>query len=1265
MFNYFLKGVSKCQDRADVVHLSRKLIQNMHLLDTQEISLCLNKLSKVNFEDKTFWNNICRIITTTDVRVVGKFKCLRGRKGGDRVTEGVGMTESASNGVRERCVSNPSDGGYDATTPEQRRDTVPQKGDLLNRTALRPNERSVESSRPNDGTDRKDKLLYHFNMEELCLVLNALAKVNVRNEEILKLALQKIITEFEMSRHVVNMIKAVGSFGVGNPGSSDGGSSGGGSSDGGSSDGGSCDSMEQALRNVYQNYDSMSRNLTERDISVLIRVMLTWGNQTGGIQTGGIQTKGGEANVKQTSGIPPSKTPHEEEVTHLGSNNVGMNNVNGNHVGDNPVGDNHVGGNHVGGNHVGGNHAGGNHVGGNHASGNHVGGNHVGVNTASGNHVGGNTTANALIEKLINSVKKINHISEQSIALILNACTKSCVKNKALLDMLKIVIILKLKQDKNKCSDIFVSSITHSYSSFAYRDRVLYDTIAEYVCANMDSINVKALVIILTSFVNIEIVNLKLFNAAIAKLSRREVIKGLSNQCTSNIVTIITKSYNYLCTEKMCFILEVVKGRLRREFSRTGIGATKPTRDKQKGGATLKDAPQSDTPLSLKQSRHSAFLDGFLMKHLTNILNNLSKINHADANLFALFSHLILKKKKEINKLDFMNITSAYARFGYVDEEIYKLIQHHAKKYLEDKNLKYMEFINMFTSIATFSLIERNRRIDHRMGDRWKGDRNGHFAETIHVMMGMLRGETHSRCVLGEHEGHPPDEDANTSKNSIGNGNHTGDVPTHSPPLHHALIHDRKNIIDNLSAKHTCCILATMSKLDTHDRQIYEQCVKNLKKKILKMDSRSLSMYLLYVSKFGLIPDRYIKTLISNSFKTVHLRMGKINVDDAKGYPKDHLNKIFTLCTQLQTEDIVNAVYIVRSLIKNDPSYRDNVYVMCAYLEGIYAGLEGRNGSVVKSRTPSGMQSKTPRKSPSRREPDKNIVHIGDGQAEDPGVSSLLSGRKLNTQTACILMNTLAFINTHLHLPSVRYAKIVTYLLLFSLRFMIDRLNLRQPLQELLYEDTSQSESMNRNESRNQGVHRNGNQNCSDIKGVVTRKIDSASIRQINTTILMIFHLGSLNPFSYSPQWEVTNLASYPLRLLQYVYFFLKFSPLAPFERYTSVYNSVGNRRKLTNYCGGGYAHAHPTGLSSDVPTGSSTVSSTGLSTDLSTGLSSEPPRGGSLPSISEGEISIYQTVGSLLKRKGCDANCTLLSSFGVYMYSVDMLILRGGKGSW
>ncbi|ANQ09069.1 Uncharacterized protein PCOAH_00036180 [Plasmodium coatneyi] len=1094
MFSYFLKGVSKCQDRADVVHLSKKLIQNMHLLDTQEISLCLNKLSKVHFEDKAFWDNVCRIITTTDVRVVGKFKFLRGRQTGGIINE-----------VNERTVANPPDGGYNATTSTPGGGNSPQKGDPLNVNALNPNGGTRRSNRPNGELHRADKLLYHFNMEELCLVLNALAKVNVRNEEILKVASEKIIREFEMNRHVVNTIKAVGTFGVAPPGSTH---------------AGSCDPMGQALQNVYQNYDRMSKNLTERDISVLIRVMLTRGNQTGGNQTGG------------------------EEASQVGSNPI------------------------------------------------------------SGNQA--NQTASALIEKLISSVKKVNHISEQSIALILNACTKSCVKNKALLDMLKIVVILKLKQEKNKCSDIFVSSITHSYSSFAYRDRVLYDTIAEYVCANIESINVKALVIILNSFVNIEIVNLKLFDAALGRLARREVINGLSNQCTSNVITIVTKSYNYLCTEKTRFILQLVKGRLRREFART-----KRALSKEKGAE----------PVCLSDLRRSAFLEGFLMKHLTNILNNLSKLNHADANLFALFSHLILKKKKEMNKLDFLNITSAYARFGYVDDEIYKLIQLHAKKHLADKNLKYVEFINMFTSMATFSLIERNRRTDHHVGDP-----TNHFGEIIHVMMNMLKGGVDNRGVLGAQGDHPKEENAN-----MGNTGNINDILNCSPRQHHARIQNRKNIIDNLSAKHTCCILATMSKLDTHSRQIYEQCVKNIKKKILKMDSRSLTMYLLYVSKFGLTPDRDIKTLLSNSFKMVHLKTGKINGVDAKGQQGDRLNKMLTLRTQLQTEDVVNAVYIVRSLIKNDPNYRDSAYVMCAYLEGIYAGVQCTNGGASKSKSQNG--------SPYRSEPDQNIIHIG--EAHDPSVTPLLSGRKLNTQTACILMNTLAFINTHLSLPSGRYAKIVSYLLLFSLRFMVERLNLRRSLRELLYEGTSKNECVNQN------VHICDSQNCSDVTDVVKRKIDSASIRQINTTILMLFHLGSLNPFSYSPQEEVTNLASYPLRLLQYVYFFLKFSPLAPFERYTSVYNSVSNRRKFTNYCGGGNNQMDLTWLSS------------GPSSDRPIAEHCE------LPSISEGEMSIYQTVASLLKRKGCGANCTLLSSFGVYMYSVDVLILRGGTSSW
>ncbi|KMZ85758.1 hypothetical protein PVBG_01268 [Plasmodium vivax Brazil I] len=1037
MFAYFLKGVSRCQDRADVVHLSKKLLQNMHLLDTKEISLCLNKLSKAPFEDKAFWENVCRVITTTDVGVLRKFKCLRGvQQGGDAATAAV----------REETVGNASDGEAHRGDPHCA------------------------------NTPRKDKLLYHFTMEELCLVLNALAKVNVRNDEILKLASQKIMREFQMNRHLVNTIKAIGSFGVATPASSHG---------GGSHEGG-WDPMGQALHNVCHNYDRVSRNLTERDISVLIRVLLTRGG----------------------------------------------------------------------------------HVSGGHVRGSHVGGNQFGSSQAGGNRSGeeASRTAGALIERLISSVKKINHISEQSIALILNACTKSSVKNKSLLDILKIIIILKLKKDKNKCSDIFVSSVTHSYSSFAYRDRVLYNAIAEYVCANLDGVNVKALVIILNSYVNVGIINVRLFNAALGKLARREVVNGLSNQCTSNVVTVVTKAYRYLCEEKARFLLGLVKARLRREFARTGGSGTEEG-GKGKRGTGESATPHYATPRSPTQPRRSAFLEGFLTKHLTNLLNNLSKLNHADANLFALFSHLILKKENEkekekgneINKLDFLNITSAYARFGYVHPGIYQLIRRHAKRHLEDPNLKYVEFINMFTSLATFSLMEGNGKIerwedrcsgDYRSGDRWRGAPPGQFSQIIRAMMELLRGGANR-------QGSPPGDEA------ANGGIHLNGAGANCPhPEHHARIYSRRNIIDNLSAKHTCCILATMSKLGTHDWQIYEQCLRNIKKKIFKMDSRSLTMYLLYVSKFGLTPDRYIRALLSSSFKVVHLQRGKTSVPDAGEDQRDLLGKMSTLCTQLQTEDLVNAVYIVRSLIKNDPHYRGSAYVMCAYLEGIYSGVQGTSGGVAGGVSPSGVQSSTPRGTPYKREADQNIIHIGEAQADDPTVAALLSGRKLNTQTACILMNTLAFINTHIRLPSGRYAKIVSYLLLFSLRFLVDRLNLRRPLRELLYEGTPQRESMQLSDDQS------ASQKERDIKSVVRGKIDSASIRQINMTILMIFHLGSLNPFCYSPQWEVTNLASYPLRLLQYVLFFLKFSPLAPFERYTSVYNSVGNRRKLTNYCG-------------------------------------------------------------------------------------------------
>ncbi|GAW81938.1 hypothetical protein, conserved [Plasmodium gonderi] len=1207
MFNYFLKGFNKCHSRTDVVHLSKQFVKNIYHFDTYEISLCLNKFSKANFQDKEFWNNVCRAITTTDDKVIAKFKI---RKKFSKVSQ---VGERGGEIIPTNAWQNDVTDTYEKQS-EEKKCTQRALQNWESRNDSNDN-LSNNNTHPVDD-DRKDKLLYHFNMEELCLVVNALAKVNVRNDEILKLASQKIITEFDLNTHMVNMIKAISRFaGVGRVGrlSRD---------ELGQSQEPNLFPLEEALEKVYQNYNHVKKNLTERDICILIHLMLTKE----------IETTREEANEESSTNkndLQDGQVKERKKKKKL------------------------------------------------------------------------NEMAYKIRGKLINSIKKINHISEQSIALILNACSKSCTKNKNLLDILKIIIILKLKEEKNTCSDIFVSSITHSYSSFYYRDKILYDTISEHVCMNIDKISVKALIIILNSFVNVDILNIKMFNASFNRLAKREVINSLSNQCTSNLITIITKCYSYLNTEKTHFILSLVKRRIRRDFARATQGPRGMApisllqsgrfiedRDKNDGirgdlakddgfrgdlakddgirgdlakddgfrgdlakddrfrGYLAKDdrfrgnwaKPErfNEPVCQTKQAKGNVFIEGFLTQHLTNIINNLSKLNQADMNMFKIFSHLILKKKKEINKLDLMNITSAYARSGYVDMEMYELIKHYARKYLKNENLKYVEFINLFTSMGTFSLIEKNYK--------WSSPMEGStckFQDIICIMMNRLKGDTTSTAQVhgvnwvyhqrGDNNSSRPLGESSSIRSVIVTGckkmssklpqkeevqNERND--THrSSSNYYACINERKNIIENLNIKHTCCILSTMSKLNTHDKQIYEECIKNLKKKIFKMDSRCLTMYLLYVSKFNITPDRYIRDLISKCFKFMHFQNGNVELTTIQGDKNGFLNKMKNLHAQLQTEDIVNAVYIIRSLIKNNIDYRSSMYIIYAYLQLIYRVV------ISKSRC---------KNKQNRCREDQNIIKLGESQHEEPIITTLIKNRKLNTQTACILMNSLAFLNTHIYFQNEEYSKMLSWLLLFSFKFMFDKLDIRQEsLDKLLYPDISQKKEEKINE----------------IKNIIKKKIDSASIRQLNMTILMSFHFYSFNIFFNSPKWKMTsNLASYPLNLLKYFYFFLKYTPFTHFEKYSSIYNLMNNTKKFINYF-------DDVSSKIDSITPYMCHKNNNNNTALLT-CSTEP-----FPTISKGEMSIYRTVRQVLKKNNCQDRYIVLSTLTLYMYSVDLLIVQ------
>ncbi|KEG00319.1 conserved Plasmodium protein, unknown function [Plasmodium vinckei vinckei] len=1025
MFNYFLKGFNNCKNKVDVDHLSKKFLKHIYNFNAYEISLCLNKFSKINYNEKDFWNRVCKLITSSDTNVLTRFEVVKNRQ----------LSKNAEN----------------------------RKGE------------SIE----NNHINQNKNFLNIFNIEELCLLVNALAKVNIKNEEILKLASNKIMNEININKHAINLLKNISELSTTN-----------------------VEGASIVSKNISDNYNKINTNLTERDISALIQFILL------------------QKNAKKNK------------------ENGGEND---------------------------------------------------------GENGGENGGENELEAKLIDSLRKVNYISEQSIALILNACSKGYEKNKKLLDVLKVIIIMKIKNEDNKCSDIFISSITHSYASFYYRDKVLFNLISDYTCKNMNSINIKSLIIILNSYVNIHIINLKLFSAAIEKLADKKVIQTLSNQCTSNLVTILTKSYNYLDRQKLEYIFKHIIKRIKWEYTKY-----LDMKKKKKKKKNISNYSQN-----YSEKIENLFITSFLMKHLTNILNNLSKLNYADNDVFEIFTYLILKNQNDINKLDFMNIASAYSRHGYINKEIYQLVKKYSKKYITCSDLKYVEFINMFTSIANFYLVEKNDNfeleIQKRDGNLQKQNEHlkSKFKDILNMIINMLKLKYVDKNDMASKEG----EEKIYSQEC----KHNSDQKCKS--YNNCIIND-KNIIDNLSINHLCSILSTLSKLNIHDEVIFKNILNNLKKKIFKMDSKCLSIYLLYISKFNITLDTYIKSVLSNCFITTQRSMISkkelnygIPIEDKQNIA---LNKMEKLYDQLKTNDLVNTVYIIRCMIKNDWEYKSSMPIIYRYLNNIYKICNNKN------------EEKLPNL--------PSIIKIDDTDIDE---KQNRTNRKMNIHCSSILINTLIILNTHIY-NNEHYSKIVMYLLFYAFKHIYELLDLGIPIKKAIYEESDKQTDY--------------------IKNVIKKKMDSASIRQINMAALMIYHFTPLNKYTFmSNQINCNkhisslncNLNNYPKMIFPFLWFFIKYASYAQFEKYNSIYNSITSDKILINY----------------------NYDNNDLYSNFSEDKINEKKKKNMdnnfslIPHVSHNEISIYSTILNVLKKKK-KMEYQVFSSFPIYLYSIDILIM-------
>ncbi|CRH01051.1 conserved Plasmodium protein, unknown function [Plasmodium relictum] len=1080
MFNYFLKSFNKCKNKNDVIHLSKQFLKNIFHFNTYEISLSLNKFSKINFDDKIFWKKVCYIITTSN-KFSENFHFLKKEK-----NEYIQDNKDDKKNIEKKRLSN-------------------NNVEYLNKE-----------------NKKNDKLINYFSIEELCLILNSLSKVNIKNDDILKFASEKLIKEIDLNKHIINIIKSISYFSNNNDNVK----------------------LENILQKFSKDYKNLNR-LTERDISVLIELTLKQNNQ----------------NEQENNDV----LLIENKKNEVNKNGENENESNENYDYQN----------------------------------------------------NSNKNLSILKKKLISSLKKFSYISEQSIALILNAYSKSLEKNKKLLDLLKIIIILKLRKEY-KCSDIFISCVTHSYSTFYYKDKLLFNELADYTYKNINSINIKSLIIILNSFININILNIKLFKESLNKLANKEVILNLSNQCTSNVVTIFTKSYNYLDKKKIHFIFENIIRRIKKDHNlvKKSINFNNYKEDNCNGKEKLKNICNKEKikenlnknleiitkKYQFKDSfnNKNLFIFNFLTKHLTNILNNFSKLNYADTHLFQIFTYLILRNKENINKLDFLNITSSYARSGFLNSDIYDIIKVNSKKYIINNDLKYVEFINLFTSISTFFIIEKNEN-----KKEYNKEEDSQFKEIINLMIERLK--EHNNTDMNKKEANYINNKKDSIKNISNdyannkinnNTNNQNDLQCNY--LKYDLYKNRsdnsynyssiknKNILDNLCMNHICSILSSLCKLNIHDKIIYEKCIKNIKKKIFKINGKCLAIYLLYVSKYNIVPDDYIRTIVSNSFKFMHTnKYERINLIE-KQNRDSFLIKMHNLYYRLQTNDIINSIYIIRCLIKNDFNYKNNTFIIYQYLLNICKIIQNKNVQLDNKENKSNEYD--------------NIIKMDEIDFEE---NILLKNRKLNIQSSCILINSLCFLKTHLYFKNENYFKIIMYLLLYSFKYLFKKLNFFNFRKDLIYNITDEIK-------------------INEIKNVIKKKIDSASMRQLNMSILISFFLDSLD----SIYMKKSNLYCYPISLLNYFYFILKYNPFIQFEKYSSIYNSLNNKKLTYNY-------------------------------DSHFNEKEMKLANSKMPNISSSEIRIYHIILDILKRKNYLKNYNIFSTYNIYMYSVDIIIKR------
>ncbi|ETW19710.1 hypothetical protein PFFVO_01327 [Plasmodium falciparum Vietnam Oak-Knoll (FVO)] len=306
------------------------------------------------------------------------------------------------------------------------------------------------------------------------------------------------------------------------------------------------------------------------------------------------------------------------------------------------------------------------------------------------------------------------------------------------------------------------------------------------------------------------------------------------------------------------------------------------------------------------------------------------------------------------------------------------------------------------------------------------------------------------------------------------------------------------------------------------------------------------------------------------------------------------------LYKQLLSNDIINSIYIIRCLIKNDVDliknknkniynlknnindgfhsnnrYNNNIYVIYFNLLYIYNFYSTKNYDISlinfsrdnndnnktllsfisekesekkkkKNNTTCHMDKSehhkikkklhSPHISDQHNDDDNNIIKMDDIFFEEQ--DNIIKTRELNIHGSCILLNSLSYLLTHVYFYNEKYYKIIYYLLLYNFKYVFKKLKLKYSIYDLLY--------------NLKDIH-----NEKQTKYIVQDIIDSASLRQLYMSILMLYYLYPLHVFTNNTYNNIIH--KYPLFLLQYIYFFLKYSPIISFEKYRSIYNSLNN----------------------------------------------------------------------------------------------------------